>query len=420
MSRLLVLAVLALSAGVIAAGICDSAISQAGGLIPPLQSWIDPISDKVSCSSSWANVGPSGVHGCAMVFDRQRNNDPASAADCWITLSGADSGWVRYQFDKPTVVSSLALQQNYAINYVAENFVFQGSVDGFTDWTDLYSDKMARFTFCAEKVFTFDNQQAYLAYRVSLTNRPGGQTGIGLCEIQMFGHSCTYDGLPPKTPQQCDQAGERCFAVWNSTVGEGPSSFECRHTANDPELNCVDAVSSALQFNDRVLCGDTLFHKEDVLSALNLLVEAGSEANQVDSGSAQTSCAVPVYWRPALDAGAFTALTALPEKQVQWSVFPELPVGLFLDPVTGIVQGSALVAAMSPASKQYTVTLFVSVEPVLADLVSLTESQFTKKFKLTFPAVTSADCTSSAPLSSAAVDLASSSAQVQRWCASRM
>lgn len=439
----LVLSVLCLSLGVAerATDCTTHVLTEADGLIPSLNkmliesTWGTP-DQKLTCSGYWygSTQTASGDYNCGRAFDWQEERSGSPSFDCWLTPNDAAEGWVAYTFDKPTVVDRLSMQQNYAEVYEADKFFLEGSLDGSTGWTTVFDGTMMSGVneLCGLEDFTFPNWRAFLAYRVRLikSTQPLSNGDLpkaaGVCEIQMYANSWLGDpclsasGVLPQTPWECAQAPAsatdgRCYAVWNST---DPASFQCRHTRQDPSLDCGDVLSPALQFSDRVTCEGTVYRKEEIESALSFLVEA-EVGTASDSDTAVASCAVPVFWRPALDSIAATVLTALPSNSVQWSVFPELPVGTMLDPVTGVVQGSALVAALSPSSQTFTVTLSVSLEPGLAAMSGLSQPQFTKTFTLSFPVVSTADCAKYAPLSIASEVPASRFSQVQRWCALR-
>lgn len=96
------------------------------------------------------------------------------------------SGWVKYEFDLPIVISKYVLQVTGIINGAPTQWTFEGSNDD-TSWTVLDTKTgISDWTSGMTKEFEFQNNVNYKFYRLNVVTTKDGSERIQLAEVDMF------------------------------------------------------------------------------------------------------------------------------------------------------------------------------------------------------------------------------------------
>ena len=142
------------------------------GQVPTMTSNTAPYGE-VSASSEYSSSYPSWK-----VFDN--NLDTSSS---WIS-NGQTNQWVSYKFVKPTRINAVSIYAGGAGDVSIKNFRVEVSNDGTTYtpiYTGVYENRIET------QYFTFDNDTAYLYYRLYIIDRHTTDTrNIQFAELQFY------------------------------------------------------------------------------------------------------------------------------------------------------------------------------------------------------------------------------------------
>ncbi len=180
-----------------------------------------------------SNTAPSGIASASSVWSAN-NHQPFQVFDGkdsdygWSTVGGTLTGWIAYEFDKPTTVNKYTLKpRNNDIDFsteAAKDWTFEGW-DG-ANWVVL--DTRADITGWVKKVskeFTFTNDTAYKKYRLNITKNNGNTSFVTLGEMQMFyipTKVVTPEPTPTPTPEPTptpQPSGDRAILVITMDTG---------------------------------------------------------------------------------------------------------------------------------------------------------------------------------------------------------
>jgi len=162
--------------------------------------------DYLVRSTTWAGVNlvptmtgsttPSGEASASAAYDSNTQGWRAfdgNASMPWVVASPTRTGWVRYKFASPVVVSGFSIQnrdENTTWICSPASFSLQGSNDG-NSWTTLGSFTNSDNTRAYKATYATDNTTAYQYYRLNITDVLQSGGGISVGELQLYSEGIT-------------------------------------------------------------------------------------------------------------------------------------------------------------------------------------------------------------------------------------
>lgn len=146
-----------------------------------------PVMTSNTTPSGIASASHNNVNGStAYAVWRAFNGTNTSAADCWSseTSTFPEYVWLQYKFTSAKVANKMLLANRLG-GGALKNFKIQGSNNG-TSWDDLGSFTNANATNGAEQYFEFNNEIAYLYYRLYITS--SYSNFVAIAKWQLYGY----------------------------------------------------------------------------------------------------------------------------------------------------------------------------------------------------------------------------------------
>jgi hypothetical protein len=178
----------------------------------------------------------------------------AAQANAWLSQAGVTTGWLKYQFPTPQVITRYTVQtENTASSTAPKNWTFEGSNDNST-FTVL--DTRTNETYSgagAVNTYTISNSAAYTYYRINVTANNGYANWMAIGELQLMNLQYPTTGyyVTTSNSNQINSVGRTLISRVEITQTE-PANTQLRY------LVSFDGRSTWKRWNGSAWVSDTL------------------------------------------------------------------------------------------------------------------------------------------------------------------
>ncbi|MFA9467028.1 MAG: Ig-like domain-containing protein [Velocimicrobium sp.] len=225
-----------------------------------------------------SNAAPSGIVTCSeaslpawQAFDRNINHPYGGPYHTWTTTK--TSGWLAYEFELPQTICKYTLAQNIYTGKVIfpKNWTFE-AWDGAT-WIVLDTrTNITNWTNGGKKEFVFDNDQAYIKYRINITSpvtKTDYTSKLAIGELEMMAAVTTKSSPTNLAATSID---EKVNLSWD--VVDGATSYNVKRSeAIGGNYKEIGTSNNSSYIDTSVISGTTYYY---VVSAI---VEGTESAN---------------------------------------------------------------------------------------------------------------------------------------------